>query len=139
MSRPGFSSLLKGFSMSGFEIVDIGHGFVDVTKNGKFIAQFVDGLFSLRPAREIAQEWIDSQNLSSSVLQAVLIEVYSDMLRIHDNGEIVDLNAVTYEACRLADLDYTFLESIQEHVQETYGNECEALNQEIECLYGDHN
>ena len=75
----------------------------------------------------------------SDELKAILVEVWRDMLRIHDNGDIVDLNAITYEACRLADLDYTLLESVQDHVQDVWGAECDGLNDEIECMYGMHN
>ena len=45
-----------------FEIVGTGrYGFVDVVQGGQFVAQFVDGVYSGKSARAIAEAWIEAQ------------------------------------------------------------------------------
>ena len=124
-----------------FEIVGTGrYGFVDVVQGGQFVAQFVDGVYSGKSARAIAEAWIEAQNfVSSGTMQSILLEVQRDMLRLHDNGHIVDLRAVTYEACKLAGLHKSCVEEAQSHIEKVWGFECDGLNDEIECLYGTHN
>ena len=73
------------------------------------------------------------------MLESILIEVYVTMLRQHDDGGIVDLRELTEGACKLAGLDASSFEVVQEHVKTAYGDDCQKLNAEIECMYGMHN